>query len=313
MNTLPLEDSKCGWLTKLGGNALRKSWKRRWFVLRDSHLYYYRNQTDKDPSGVIPLISYNTVTHDSTATKKSVNCIRIEKVFRSSDSISSTQSHRSYKPPPTFLAYADSAAEMQSWLEILQRRVGERNIVDIVLDRLDLHSNEHRRHNSISSYNDTASTLSSRPSIDSLNLETPSLGSRDSRKSSFESIHRDIMSYSSRPETPTSNLALGIGVPILRKPISYSCLQERRITGKVINTGVQSCHARNLSLTVKEGNVPHTSAPTIMVHDDDDSKTTTPVQKAVVADEKSTDTLVPETDAGSPSTPMTNIFPSHLA
>ncbi|CAG8460901.1 5136_t:CDS:2 [Paraglomus brasilianum] len=302
MNTL--EDSKCGWLTKLGGNALRKSWKRRWFVLRDSHLYYYRNQTDKDPSGVIPLVSYNTVTHDSNVTKKSANCIRIEKVFRSSDSISSTQSHRNYKPPPTFLAFADTAAEMQSWLEILQRRVGERNIVDIVLDRLDLHSNKHGRHNSISSYNDTASTLSSRPSIDSLNLETPSLGSRDSRKSSFESIHRDIMSYSSRPETPTSNLALGIGIPILRKPISYSCLQERRIT---------SSHIRNLSFTVKEGNVPHTSAPTIMVHDDDDSKTGTTVQKAVVVDEKSTDTLVPETEAGSPSTPMTNIFPSHLA
>ena len=38
------DEQKSGWLTKLGGNALRKTWKRRWFELRGSYLYYYRQQ-----------------------------------------------------------------------------------------------------------------------------------------------------------------------------------------------------------------------------------------------------------------------------
>lgn len=38
------EGQKSGWLTKLGGNSLRKTWKRRWFDLRGSYLYYYRQQ-----------------------------------------------------------------------------------------------------------------------------------------------------------------------------------------------------------------------------------------------------------------------------
>ena len=38
------EEQKSGWLTKLGGNALRKTWKRRWFDLRGNYLYYYRQQ-----------------------------------------------------------------------------------------------------------------------------------------------------------------------------------------------------------------------------------------------------------------------------
>ncbi|KAM6966694.1 cytohesin-3-like isoform 1-T1 [Tautogolabrus adspersus] len=42
-----------GWLLKNGGRV--KTWKRRWFILTDSCLYYFQYTTDKDPIGIIPL------------------------------------------------------------------------------------------------------------------------------------------------------------------------------------------------------------------------------------------------------------------
>nr|XP_030711919.1 cytohesin-4 isoform X3 [Globicephala melas] len=42
-----------GWLLKLGGRV--KTWKRRWFILTDSCLYYFEFTTDKEPRGIIPL------------------------------------------------------------------------------------------------------------------------------------------------------------------------------------------------------------------------------------------------------------------
>ncbi|KAG5279662.1 hypothetical protein AALO_G00080230 [Alosa alosa] len=42
-----------GWLLKEGGRV--KTWKRRWFILTDSCLYYFQYTADKEPKGIIPL------------------------------------------------------------------------------------------------------------------------------------------------------------------------------------------------------------------------------------------------------------------
>ncbi|XP_066452403.1 cytohesin-4 isoform X1 [Eleutherodactylus coqui] len=42
-----------GWLLKTGGRV--KTWKKRWFILKDNCLYYFEYTTDKDPLGIIPL------------------------------------------------------------------------------------------------------------------------------------------------------------------------------------------------------------------------------------------------------------------
>ena len=42
-----------GFLTKQGGRI--KTWKRRWFVVSDSCLYYFKSEKDKEPLGIIPL------------------------------------------------------------------------------------------------------------------------------------------------------------------------------------------------------------------------------------------------------------------
>jgi len=44
---------KDGFLFKLG--HVVKNWKKRWFVLKDGKLFYYRSKEDKEPTGIIPL------------------------------------------------------------------------------------------------------------------------------------------------------------------------------------------------------------------------------------------------------------------
>jgi len=42
-----------GWMTKQGGSW--KSWKKRYFVLKGSSLYYFKSRSDTDVTGIIPL------------------------------------------------------------------------------------------------------------------------------------------------------------------------------------------------------------------------------------------------------------------
>jgi hypothetical protein len=290
---------------------------------------------------VINLSSFNSICQDTSATKKSQYCIRIEKVIRESDSISSNLSYReaaSLKKATLFLAFADSEGEMQDWITILEKRLGGRNIADIVLDRLELVNSlgMHRRQGSYGSLNSfysknssfcssggstSESALSSRrPSLDSLSLDTPSL---DSRKSSIDSFHSGRNSNtsqqqpSSRPETPSTLVErLGIGQPILRKPASHSCLQDRRSgSGHSNSNSNNSNHVRKLSLTFKESPNRIPPAPLIMVHGENSKFASSPdVVYFPGCNKRKTeeDNLVENPNPPSPVTPIANVFPSHL-
>jgi len=48
-----LQVFKAGWLDKRG--KLNRAWKRRWFVLKDSQLEYYKTPDGGEPQGVILL------------------------------------------------------------------------------------------------------------------------------------------------------------------------------------------------------------------------------------------------------------------
>merc|ERR1712137_130321 len=47
--------SHSGYLTKQGGHI--KSWKSRWCAIADGYMFYYVNDTAKDPKGIISLIN----------------------------------------------------------------------------------------------------------------------------------------------------------------------------------------------------------------------------------------------------------------
>ena len=44
---------KAGYLTKEGG--AQKTWKRRWVVVNNNCLYYFKTHEDESPCGIIPL------------------------------------------------------------------------------------------------------------------------------------------------------------------------------------------------------------------------------------------------------------------
>jgi len=46
---------RAGWLYRLGSGY--KAWQRRWFVLNERCLYYFEQESDKSPRGIIPLES----------------------------------------------------------------------------------------------------------------------------------------------------------------------------------------------------------------------------------------------------------------
>lgn len=39
----------------IGGK--HKSWRKRWFILTDNCLYYFKGPSDKEPRGIIPLVN----------------------------------------------------------------------------------------------------------------------------------------------------------------------------------------------------------------------------------------------------------------
>jgi hypothetical protein len=47
-----------GWLTKLGGQGIKKNWRKRWFVLDHHYIFYYTSEKDKKPVGVLCLADY---------------------------------------------------------------------------------------------------------------------------------------------------------------------------------------------------------------------------------------------------------------
>lgn len=90
--------SKEGYLTKEGGSF--KSWKKRWFVLRDGALSYYKQKGDFEPLGTISLTTAGRIQVNST--KKKANTFEIP------------------TPSRTYYLTADTETERHTWMEILE-------------------------------------------------------------------------------------------------------------------------------------------------------------------------------------------------
>ncbi|KAI9246728.1 hypothetical protein BDA99DRAFT_609525 [Phascolomyces articulosus] len=69
-------DLQTGWLHKLSWLNIHRSWKRRYFVLHEKELRYYKHQGDIRPTGMIDLKHYNGIT--PCTTKQSPWSFRIE-------------------------------------------------------------------------------------------------------------------------------------------------------------------------------------------------------------------------------------------
>ncbi|KAM3597128.1 uncharacterized protein V6R79_000206 [Siganus canaliculatus] len=118
-----------GWLLKMGGRV--KTWKRRWFILTESCLYYFEYTTDKDPIGIIPLedLCVRVPEDSSKPYCLELYCPKGQKI-----KACKTESkgrvvqgkHQSYK------LSAASAEERDSWIEAIRECITRNPFCDLV-------------------------------------------------------------------------------------------------------------------------------------------------------------------------------------
>lgn len=89
--------SKEGYLVKLG--AIRKSWKRRWFVMHKNTLKYFQNRDSSSPKRTIDIKEAVLAKEDDTQGKR--NCFLLA------------------LPSRTFFFVASTSVEAKEWLDML--------------------------------------------------------------------------------------------------------------------------------------------------------------------------------------------------
>jgi RAC serine/threonine-protein kinase len=89
---------KAGWLTKEGGSI--KTVKKRWFILKNGILSYYKNQGDSEPKGTIEIAIASTI-RVSTDKKKKPNCFEV------------------VTPTRIYAIFAENETDRSQWIEAL--------------------------------------------------------------------------------------------------------------------------------------------------------------------------------------------------
>jgi len=106
-----------GFLVKLG--AIRKSWRKRWFVLRKNELKYYKDKSSIKPIRTIDLECATVVEEEEIPGK--INCFYLQ------------------LPSRTFHFYASTSREAGDWINMLKWKLDyykKRNNAEIITDPL---------------------------------------------------------------------------------------------------------------------------------------------------------------------------------
>ena len=103
---------------------MNTNWRKRWFILHDDFIYYYKAQNDMEPVGVLFIPDYVRTTKDDQC-KKSPHCWRLvaQKVSISAP-IHPDDEQIEPRPRPTrdFVAFCSDEDELNSWLLAMNAR-----------------------------------------------------------------------------------------------------------------------------------------------------------------------------------------------
>jgi len=196
---------KSGWLEKRGG--LRKTWKKRFFVLKDNELRYYKDQACKSFKGTIPVEGCSVEIAPEAKYHKKF-CFELN----------SPLSNR------TFVIVADNSSNVQEWMNAIrkamlkirrersktetQKRKNKQNDDDgLSTDHANTDSNNNNNNNN-SSNNPSITTSSSEDSTFSHplthNNTTPTPSSPDRRISTSPKQDKSIIDIAQSRSRPTS-------------------------------------------------------------------------------------------------------------
>jgi len=106
---------KAGWLTKRGHTV--KNWKRRWFVLRDPTLAYYKSPRDNTPAGVIIVDDILTILSEKNIYEDNV---------KSSDKLPSNWFEIITKKT-NYVICGESELEVNDWVDAIEFVISQRD------------------------------------------------------------------------------------------------------------------------------------------------------------------------------------------
>ncbi|XP_067413211.1 rho GTPase-activating protein 24 isoform X2 [Emydura macquarii macquarii] len=101
---------KCGWLRKQGGFV--KTWHTRWFVLKGSQLYYFKDEDETKPLGAIFLPGNRVIEHPGN--EESPGKFLFE-VIPGGERERMTANHE------TYLLMASTQNDMEDWVKSIRR------------------------------------------------------------------------------------------------------------------------------------------------------------------------------------------------
>ncbi|XP_043914847.1 rho GTPase-activating protein 24 isoform X2 [Protopterus annectens] len=101
---------KCGWLRKQGGFV--KTWHTRWFVLKEDQLYYFKDEEETKPLGVIVLPGNKVVDHPCNGEDPGKFLFE---VVPGGDRERMTANHE------TYLLMANTQNDMEDWVKTIRR------------------------------------------------------------------------------------------------------------------------------------------------------------------------------------------------
>jgi len=119
---------KKGWLIKQGGQI--KTWKRRWFILDNNCLYYFKTPQDLEPCGIIPLENLQVTRSDA----KKRHCLVISDPSGSAVKSARIGSDGSVVKGnhQAFYVAAQNFEELESWLNAINTNIHRNPFYDLL-------------------------------------------------------------------------------------------------------------------------------------------------------------------------------------
>ncbi|XP_029988250.1 cytohesin 4b [Sphaeramia orbicularis] len=113
-----------------------KTWKRRWFILTDSCLYYFEYTTDKEPRGIIPL--ENLCVREVPYPRKPY-CLELFNPNSPGQKIKACKTETDGRvvegKHQSYTICASSAEERDSWIEAIRTSITKDPFYDLVCVR----------------------------------------------------------------------------------------------------------------------------------------------------------------------------------
>jgi len=123
---------KKGWCKKQGGRI--KTWKKRWLIIKNNCLYYFKKDDDKDPCGIIPLENLLVRSVEAKGHKN------VFELYSQTGEIKSCKLENGQLVKGhhgSYLISAADKADMESWIAAIRSNIAFNPLFEIIKKRIE--------------------------------------------------------------------------------------------------------------------------------------------------------------------------------